>query len=65
MSDENNTIYFVFGVSEGILYEIDTYFDLKTAKEAAIKLAKSCSGDEIHVAKLLTTFRAETVVKEV
>lgn len=57
------TKYLVYTCDEGVT--IETYDDLASARGAAFRYALDNPGSEFHVAAHMTTFRAETVVKEV
>lgn len=63
----NAPVYIVYVAStpdrNGGIYT--TTCDLNEARNIAQGLAKDSPGDEIHIATRISTFRAETVVKEV
>lgn len=63
----NAPVYIVYvGATEdhdGRIYH--TTCDLNEARTIAQGYAKDSPGDEIHIATRISTFRAETVVKEV
>jgi len=63
MTDKTTTKYLVY-YEDDLHDHFEVYDDLPTARTAASSLANKTSGKEFHVAAHLTTFRAETVVKE-
>ena len=62
---KTTTKYVVYRETADCEDVFDIYDDLPTARAAASNCAKAYPGREVHVAAHLTTFCAETVVKEV
>lgn len=65
MTGKTTTTYLVYWDDEDGVGHFDAHPDLATARTAASDFAKYYPGREFHVAARVTTFRADTVVKEV
>lgn len=63
MTDKNTYLVY-WGDIDGEI-AVALYGDLASARAAATELAKEHPGQEFYIAALMTTLRAETVVKEV
>lgn len=65
MTDKTTTKYLVYWESDSLEPDFGVYYTLEAARKKASELASNHPGKEYHIAAHMTTFRAETVVKEV
>lgn len=64
MTDKTTTKYLVYWEDVDCEEHFEVFADLPTARAAASGAAARTLGREFHIAAHVTTFRAETVVKE-
>ena len=65
MTGKTTTTYLVYWEDDSLEPDFGVYDELATARTRASELAKKHPGKEFHIAAHVTTFRADTVVKEV